>query len=85
MEKDGPTFPGDPTFPRGRGSNCIFLYKPIEFVIFLGAGVRTPAPLLWIRAGHRLLGSSTHRLGHDIMVQYRYHSLTIWNVLGPNR
>ena len=44
MEKDGPTFPGDPTFPRGRGSNCIFLYKPIEFVIFQGAGARTPAP-----------------------------------------
>ena len=44
MEKDGPTFPGGPTFPRGRGSNCIFLYKPIEFAIFPGAGVRTPAP-----------------------------------------
>ena len=25
MEKDGPSFPGGPTFPRGRGSNCIFL------------------------------------------------------------
>ena len=44
MEKDGPTFPGGPTFPRRRGSNCIFLYKPIEFVIFQGAGVRIPAP-----------------------------------------
>ena len=44
MEKDGQTFSGGPTFPRGRGSNCIFLYKPIEFVIFQGAGVRTPAP-----------------------------------------
>ena len=31
------------TFPRWRGSNCIFLYKPLEFVIFQGAGVRTPA------------------------------------------
>ena len=38
MEKDGPTFPGGPIFPRGRRSNCIFLYKPIEFVIFQGAG-----------------------------------------------
>ena len=46
MEKDGPTLPGGPTFPRGRGSNCIFLYKPIEFVIFQGAGVQTPAPPL---------------------------------------
>ena len=44
MEKDGPTLPGVPTFPRGSGSNCILLYKPIEFVIFQGAGVRTPAP-----------------------------------------
>ena len=44
MEKDGSTFPGVPTFPRGRGSNCIFLYKPIEFVIFQGAGVWTPTP-----------------------------------------
>ena len=33
-----------PNFPRGRGSNCIFLYKPIEFVIFQGAVVQTPAP-----------------------------------------
>ena len=46
MEKDGPTFPGGQTFPRGRGSSCIFLYKPIEFVIFQGAGVRTPDPPL---------------------------------------
>ena len=44
MKKDGPTFPGGRTFPRGRGSNCIFQYKPIELVIFQGAGVRTPAP-----------------------------------------
>ena len=36
MEKDGPTFPGGPTFSRRRGFNCIFLYKPIEFVIFQG-------------------------------------------------
>ena len=43
MEKGALTFPGGPTFPRWRGSNCIFLYKPIEFVIFQGAGVRTPA------------------------------------------
>ena len=41
---DGQTFPGGPTFPRERGSNCIFLYKPIEFVIFQGAGVPIPAP-----------------------------------------
>ena len=44
MEEDGPTFPGGPTFPRGRGSDCIFLYTPIEFVSFQGAGLRTPAP-----------------------------------------
>ena len=44
MEKDGPTLPGGLTFPRGRGSNCIFLYEPIEFVIFQGSGVWTPAP-----------------------------------------
>ena len=44
MEKDGPTFRGGPTFPRGRESNCIFLHKPIEFVSFQGTGVRTPAP-----------------------------------------
>ena len=43
MEKGALTFPGGSTFPRWRGSNCIFLYKPIEFVIFQGAGVRTPA------------------------------------------
>ena len=43
MEKGALTFPGGPTFPRCRGSNCVFLYKPIEFVIFQGAGVRTPA------------------------------------------
>ena len=33
-----------PTFPRGSGSNGIFLYKLIEFVIFQGAVVQTPAP-----------------------------------------
>ena len=44
MEKGALTFPGGPTFPRWRGSNCLFLYKPIEFVIFQGAGVWTPAP-----------------------------------------
>ena len=43
MEKGALTFPGGSTFPRWRGSNYIFLYKPIEFVIFQGAGVRTPA------------------------------------------
>ena len=43
MEKGALTFPGGSTFPRWWGSNCIFLYKPIEFVIFQGAGVRTPA------------------------------------------
>ena len=43
MEKGALTFPGGSTFPRWRGSNCTFLYKPIEFVIFKGAGVRTPA------------------------------------------
>ena len=43
MEKGALTFPGGSTFPIWRGSNCIFLYKPIEFVIFQGAGVRTPA------------------------------------------
>ena len=43
MEKGALTFPGGSTFPGWRGSNCIFLYKPIEFVIFQGAGVRTPA------------------------------------------
>ena len=37
MEIFIPIFPGGPTFPRGRGSNCIFLYKPIKFVIFQGA------------------------------------------------
>ena len=44
MEKDGSTFPGGPTFPRWRGSDCIFLYKPIEFVIFqrLGSGPLSP-------------------------------------------
>ena len=31
-------------FFQGEGSNCIFLYKPIEFVIFHGAGVLTTAP-----------------------------------------
>ena len=31
-------------FPQGEGSNCIIIYKPIEFVIFQVAGVRTPAP-----------------------------------------
>ena len=30
-------------FSQVEGSNCIFLYKPIEFVIFRGAGVWTPA------------------------------------------
>ena len=43
MEKGALTFPGGSTFPRWRGSNCIFLYKPIELVIFQGAGVLTPA------------------------------------------
>ena len=43
MEKDALTFPGGSTFPRWRGSSCIFRYKPIEFVIFQGTGVRTPA------------------------------------------
>ena len=43
MEKGALTFQGGSTFPKWRGSNCIFLYKPIEFVIFQGAGVRTPA------------------------------------------
>ena len=43
MEKGAVTFPGGPTFPRWRGSNCIFLYKHIVFVIFQEAGVRTPA------------------------------------------
>ena len=43
MEKGALTFPGGPTFPRWRGSNCIFLYKHIVFVIFQEAGVRTPA------------------------------------------
>ena len=43
MEKGALTFPGGSTFPRWRGSNCIFLYKPIEFMIFQGAGFRTPA------------------------------------------
>ena len=38
MEMGALTFPGGSTFPRRRGSN-----KPIEFVIFQGAGVRTPA------------------------------------------
>ena len=46
MEMDGQTVPGGLTFPRGRGSNCIILYIPIEFVIFQGAGVPTPAPPL---------------------------------------
>ena len=36
MEKGALTFPGGPTFPRERESNCIFLYKPIEFVLFQG-------------------------------------------------
>ena len=57
MEKDALTFPGGQTFPRWRGSNCIFLYKPIEFVILQGAGVRTPSPssgsengiVIWVR------------------------------------
>ena len=44
MGKDGPTFPCGSNFSQGEGFNCIFLYKPIEFVIFQGAGVRTPAP-----------------------------------------
>ena len=44
MEKDGPTFPIGQTFPRGRGSNCIFLYKTKEFVIFQGGWVWTTAP-----------------------------------------
>ena len=63
MEKGALTFPGGPTFPRWMGSNCIFLYKPIEFVIFQGAGVRTPATLTgfargivnWVRP-HIVLG-----------------------------
>ena len=38
MEKDGPTFPG--------GVQLHILYKPIDFVIFQGAGVRPlPPPL----------------------------------------
>ena len=45
MEKDGSTFPGGLTFSRGRGSNCIFLYKPIEFVIFQGLGSGPLPPL----------------------------------------
>ena len=32
-----------PTFPRGCGSNCIFINRPIERD-FTGDGVRTPAP-----------------------------------------
>ena len=43
MEKGAQTFPGGSTFSWWRGSNYIFLYKPIEFVIFQGSGVRTPA------------------------------------------
>ena len=38
MEKDGPTFLGGSNFSQGEGSNCIFLYKPIEFVISRGLG-----------------------------------------------
>ena len=31
-------------FPKGVGSNCIFLEKPIAFVILQGVRVRTPVP-----------------------------------------
>ena len=53
MEKGALTFPGGPTFPRWRGSSCIFLYKPIEFVIFQGGWGPDPCRLLRIRAWHR--------------------------------
>ena len=44
MEKDGPTFPGGPTFLGGGGGGTgPIAYKPIEFVIFQGDRVRTPA------------------------------------------
>ena len=38
-------FSGGPCFPGGR-SNCLFLYKPIELVIFQGEGVRAHFPPL---------------------------------------
>ena len=44
MGKDGPTFSGGPTFPKERGSYYVFLYKPMEFVIFQGAGIQAPSP-----------------------------------------
>ena len=56
-------FQWGPTFPRRRGSNCIFVYKHTEFVIFQRAGVRTPAPSSGSARGIVKLGSSTHRLG----------------------
>ena len=46
MEVPGPTFlgGGGPTFPRGWGSNCIFLYRPIVVVIVQEIGSGPPAP-----------------------------------------
>ena len=70
MEKDGTLFPGGPTFPRGRGSDCIFLHKPIEFVIFQGTGVRTPAPPLDPRVAS-LTGFRLH------IVLAKRHSMTL--------
>ena len=52
-------------FHRARGSNCIFLYKPMEFVIFQGAGLRNPAPSSGSARGIVKMGSSTHRLGQN--------------------
>ena len=70
MEKDGPTYPGSPTFPRERGSNCIFLYKPKEFVIFPAAEVRTPAPSSG--SAHDIVN-----LVHPHIVMAKNHSMTL--------
>ena len=55
MEKDGPTFPGDPTFLRGRGP-IAYLYINLYNCDFQGAGVRTPAPSSGSARGIRLTG-----------------------------
>ena len=47
MEEGGPTCPGWTNFSQGAGSNSILVFKPIELVIFQGAGARPlpPPPL----------------------------------------
>ena len=71
MEKGALTFPGGPTFPRWRGSNCIFLYKPIEFVISRGLGSGSLPPPLIPRAASLTGFVHTSSLSKDLA----WHSL----------